>query len=154
MAACVPGSATSSTGAQFDRDADLREIKSNEASDKTRRRLRAGGLEPRLDRSRRGVCTPMRRPHSLDPAALLIDQHGRVGATDAFPERARQRAQLIAVGDIALKQDQTPRVFPAKERAFLCIEHEARAAADECLRHLELRAVARKSPRVAWLTWR
>ena len=64
----------------------------------------------------------MRRRHALNPAALLIDQDRRVGAPDAFPERARQGAQLIAVGDIALEEDQTPRVFTAKEGAFLSIE--------------------------------
>ena len=141
-------------GRTVHRDPDFGEIESNMASHKPRRRLGAGGLKPRLDRSRRGVCAPMWRRHALDPAALLIDQNRSIGATDTFPERARQGAQLIAIGDIALKKDQTPRVFPANERSFLGIEHEVRAAADECLGHLELRAVARKSPRVAWLTWR
>ena len=96
----------------------------------------------------------MWRRHALNPAALLIDQNRRIGAPDTFPERARQGAHLIAIGDIALEKDQTPRIFAAKERAFLGVENEARAAADEGLRHLGLRAVARKMQRVASLTWR
>ena len=82
----------------------------------------------------------MRRRHALNPAALLIDQHRRVGTADAFPERMRQRAHLIAVGDVALEEDQAPRVFQTQEGAFLDIEREAAAAADEGLGHLRLRA--------------
>ena len=82
----------------------------------------------------------MRRRHALHPAALLIDQHRRVGAADAFPERPRQLTHLIAVGDVALEEDQAPRVFQTQEGAFLDIEREAGAAADEGLGHLRLRA--------------
>ena len=82
----------------------------------------------------------MRRRHALDPAALLIDQHGRVSAANAFPERPRQLTHLIAVGDVALEEDQAPRVFPAQESPFLVIERKAGAAADEGLGHLRLRA--------------
>jgi hypothetical protein len=120
----------------IDRDSYFGQIESHEASDKTRRRGGSGRLKPRLDRSRRGVRAPMWRRHALNPAALLIDQDRRIGAPDTFPERARQRAQLIAIGDIAPEKDQAPRVFTTKERAFLGIEHEIRAAADEGLRHL------------------
>ena len=84
----------------------------------------------------------MWRRHPLNPAALLIDQNGRISAPDTFPERARQGAHLISIDDIALEKDQTPRVITTKERAFLRNENEARAAADEGLRHLGLRAVA------------
>src|ERR1700749_4850642 len=73
----------------------------------------------------------MRRRHSLNPAALLIDQHGRVGAADAFPERLRQRAHLLAVADVALEEDQAPGVFPTQEGPFLVVQREARAAADK-----------------------
>ena len=78
----------------IDGDPDFGQIESDKASDKTRCRLGPGGLQPGLDRSRCGVCAPMRRRHALNPAALLIDQNGRVGAPDTFPERARQGAQL------------------------------------------------------------
>jgi hypothetical protein len=96
----------------------------------------------------------MWRRHALNPAALLIDQNGRISAPDTFPERARQGAHLTAIGDIAPKKDQTPRFFTTKERAFLGVERKARAAADEGLRHLGLRAQARKNRRAASLTWR
>ena len=96
----------------------------------------------------------MWRRHALNPAAFLIDQNGRISAPDTFPERARQGAHLIAIGDIALEKDQAPRVFATKKRPFLRIENEACAAADERLGHLRIRAVARKKPRVASLIWR
>ena len=82
----------------------------------------------------------MRGRHPLDSAALLIDQHGRVGTANAFPERPRQLTHLIAVGDVALEEDEAPRVFAAKEASFLGIQGEARAAADEGLGHWRLRA--------------
>src|SRR5580704_11743126 len=93
----------------------------------------------------------MWRRHALDPATLLIDQHGRVGAADAFPERLRQRAHLVAVGDVALEEDQAPRVFPTQEGPFLVIQREARAAADEGLGHLRLPARLRRQARFAYL---
>jgi hypothetical protein len=138
----------------IDGDPNFGQIESDKAGDKTRCRLGSGGLQPGLDRSRRGVCAPMWRRHALNPAALLIDQNRRIRAPDTFPEQARQGAHLIAIGDIALEKDQTPRIFAAKERAFLGVENEARAAADERLGHLGLRAVAGKMPQVASLTWR
>ena len=72
----------------------------------------------------------MRRRHSLNPAALLIDQHGRFSAANAFPERPRQRTHLILVGDVAL-EDVQPQGLPNAGSAFLVIEREADAAADE-----------------------
>ena len=123
-----------------DRDSDFDEIMSDEASDQTRRRLGFGRLKTRLDRSRGRVRTPMRRRHALDPAALLINQHRRVGAADAFPERPRQLTHLIAVADVALEENQAPRVFPTQEGPFLIVQREAGAAADEGLGHLRLRA--------------
>ena len=86
----------------------------------------------------------MRRRHALDAATLLIDQHGRVGAANALPERMRQRTHLIAVGNVALEEDQAPRVFPTQKGPFVVIEREASAAADEGLGHLRLRAGLRK----------
>ncbi len=82
----------------------------------------------------------MRRRHALDPAALLIDQHGRVGPADAVPERMRQRPHLLAVGDVALEEDQAPGVFPTEKGPLLVIKRKARAAADEGLGHLRLGA--------------
>ena len=132
-------------------DSDFDEIMSDEASDQPRRGLSPGRLETRLDRARSGVRAPIRRPHSLDPATLLIDQHRRVSATDAFPERPRQFAHLLAVGDIALEENQTPRVFPTQEGPFLGIEREAGAAADEGLRHYGSALGREKAGRLAHL---
>ena len=122
-----------------DGDSDFDEIMSDEASDQTRRGLGLGRLQARFYRGRSRVRTPMRRRHALDPAALLIDQHRRVSAANAFPERPRQRTHLIPVGDVALEEDQAPRVFATQEGAFLVTEREAGAAADEGLGHLRLR---------------
>ena len=136
-----------------DGDPDFVEIVSDEAGDQTRGPFGSGRLKPRLDRCGGRVCAPVRRPHSLHPAALLIDQHRRVSAADAFPERPRQLTHLVAVSDVALEEDEAPRVFPPKEGAFLSIEREAGAAADEGLRHLRLPAGA-QGRRGASLTWR
>src|SRR5580692_9291143 len=94
----------------------------------------------------------MRGRHALNPATLLIDQHRRVGAADAVPERLRQRAHLVAVGDVALEEDQAPRVFPTQEGPFFVTEREAPAAADEGLWHLRLRAgTTKRQARFAYL---
>ncbi len=118
-----------------DRDADFDEIMSDEAGNQTRRDLSFGWLQTRLDRRRCRIRTPMRGRHSLDPAALLIDQHGRVSAANALPERPRQLAHLIAVGNVALEEDKAPRIFATQEGPLLIVEREARAAADEGLGH-------------------
>ena len=89
----------------------------------------------------------MRRRHALDPATLLIDQHRRVGAANAFAERIRQLTHLIAVGNVALEKDQTPRVFLTQKGSLIVVEREASAAADEGLGHLRLRAGQRKGRR-------
>ena len=123
-----------------DLDSDFVEIMRDQARDETGRRLGFGRLKPGLDRRGGRIGAPVRRRHPLHPAALLIDQHGRVGAADAVAERSRQRAQLLAVGDVALEQDQAPGILPAQEGAFLVIEREAGAAADEGLGHSRLRA--------------
>jgi hypothetical protein len=132
-----------------DGDSDFDEIMSDEATNQTRRGLSLGWLQARFYPGRGRVRTPMRRRHSLDPAALLIDQHGRVSAANAFPERMRQRTHLIAVGDVTLEKDQAPRVFLTQEGPFLVIKREARAAADEGLGHLRLRARLRKGGRAS-----
>src|ERR1700722_12328226 len=75
----------------------------------------------------------MRRRHALDPAALLIYQHRRVGAANAVPERPRERTHLIAVGDVALEENEAPGVFLRQESTFLICQRETRAAANEGL---------------------
>ncbi len=77
----------------------------------------------------------MGRRHALYAAPFLIDQDRRVGAADAFVKRADQRAQLIAIVDIALEEDEAPRIVFAKEFALIRAERKASAAADEGLGH-------------------
>jgi hypothetical protein len=119
----------------IDGDSDLGQIESDKASDKMRSRFGSGRLQPRLYRSCCGVSPPVRRRQALNPAALLIDQNRRIGSTDAFAKRPRQRAYLFATCDVALKKDQAPWVFTPEQRALLRVEREARAAADKGLRH-------------------
>ena len=123
-----------------DRDSDFDQVMRDEARDETRRRLGLGWLKTRLDRGGGRIGTPVRRRHALDAAALLIDQHRRIGAAYAVSERPRQREHLIAVGDVALEENEAPRVFATQEGAFLVVQREARAAADEGLGHVRLRA--------------
>ncbi len=59
--------------------------------------------------------------HSLDTPTFLINQDRRVGASDALAKRADQFAQLVAIIDIALKEDQTPRIALAEEFALFFV---------------------------------
>src|SRR5579871_1941027 len=130
-----PGLRDIKHGRAIDGDPDFRQVESDQTRHETRRRLCLGWLKARFDLSRRRIRAPVWRRHALNPAALLIDQDGRVGASDTFPERARQRAKLIAIADIALEQDQAPGILAAQKLTFLGVEHEARTAANEGLRH-------------------
>ena len=100
----------------IDADADLAQIVGDEA-----RREPGGAL--RLDRGLEargsGIGRPMRRAHALHAPAFLVDQHRRVGAPDAVAKRFGQRAQLPAIDDVALEQDQAPGARVADERALL-----------------------------------
>ncbi len=120
----------------IDGDPGLGQIGRDQAGDETRRGLGFGWLEPRLDRGRGRVGAPVGRRHPLNPSALLVDQDGRVGPADALPERSREFTQLIAVGDVALEENEAPGVMLAKEGALLRVERKARAAADEGLGHV------------------
>ena len=60
----------------------------------------------------------MRRLQPRHPAALLVDQHRRVGAPDAAAQRADQRADLVGRLAIAREQDEAERIGGAEERAF------------------------------------
>ena len=79
-----------------------------------------------------GIGRPMRRPHALHAAPLLIDEHRGVAAADQIPKGIRQRLHLRDVDDIALEQDQAPWLGLPDEGAFLRVESGARAATDEC----------------------
>ena len=68
----------------------------------------------------------MRRPHALHPPAFLVDEHGRVGAADNGAKVVGERAQLRPIDDIALEEDQSPRLRVAEERALFFAEAAAR----------------------------
>ena len=106
--------ATSSTGAQSTVMPTSRSRSAINRADNSRRRQRVVAAEFRVETRRGGIGRPMRRTHPLHAPALLIDQHGRVGASDEFAEGARQRAQLLAIRDVALEQDQPPRARLAR----------------------------------------
>ena len=50
----------------------------------------------------------MRRAHALDPAALLIDQDGRIGPPDRVAQGGAERPHLLRVVDVAPEQDEAP----------------------------------------------
>ena len=70
----------------------------------------------------------MRRPHALHPPAFLIDEHRRVGAADDGAEVVGERAQLRPIDDIALEEDQSPRLRVAEKRAVVVAEPRPGAA--------------------------
>ena len=119
----------------IDGDPDLAQIAGDQAGDQAGGVLRLGRLRPRFDGAGGRIARPMRRSQPLDPPALLVDQHRRIGPPDAFAERTDERAQLIAIADIALEEDKAPRVTLPEEASLLRPEGEAGAAANERLRH-------------------
>src|SRR5271168_1720524 len=95
----------------------------------------------------------MRRTHPLHPSALLIDEHGGVVAAERIAEGVRQRAQLLAIRDVALEQYQAPRARLAQERALVVAERRSRAAADESARHAREPWISCFSPRSSRRRW-
>ena len=51
----------------------------------------------------------MRRPETLHPAALLVDQHRRPGVADAVAHLVGQGPHLVRAVDVAAKDDEAPR---------------------------------------------
>ena len=90
-----------------------------------------------------GIGRPMRRPHALHPPAFLIDQHGRVGAADDGAKIVGERAQLRPVDDVALEEDQPPRLRVAEERALFGAEARPGAAQDGGADHAASRRLLR-----------
>ena len=74
---------------------------------------------------------PMRRAETLDTAALLIHEHGHIAA-GRLAHGANQTAQLRGRLDVALEDDESPRLVLAHERAFGGAQRRARKASDEC----------------------
>src|SRR5581483_4149269 len=84
---------------------------------------------------RRGPRLPMRQLQARDPPALLVDEHRRVRVADALAQGAGQRADLIGIGDVARKQDETPRLDGAEESALVLAERGSGAAIDRARAH-------------------
>ena len=58
----------------------------------------------------------MRRPHALDPPPFLVDENRSVRPADAFAKRCGQRANLFAVADVALEEDEAPGLALTQKR--------------------------------------
>ena len=74
-------------------------------------------VEPSVVGTRR-IARPMRRPEPLHAAALLIDQHRRIGPADRRAELSDQPANLLGRRDVALEDDQPPGRSLTQERTF------------------------------------
>ena len=70
----------------------------------------------------------MRRPQTLNPATLLVDQHRRIGAAYAGPERINQGPNLIRRIDIAPEEYESPGPRVLEKGLFLGAERKARTA--------------------------
>ena len=84
----------------------------------------------RADLCPRGVFAPMRRLQASDPPALLIDQHGRVGASDRVAHLGDKRAHLIGVFAIAAEQHKADRIDIAEQPPLIGVQPFAGAAQD------------------------
>jgi hypothetical protein len=110
------GHAEIHTGHAIDIDPEIDKFRGDEP------RVEDGGFStalPIVFRDRTEACwrrsrAPMRRPQALDTPALLIDQHRRLRPTDRFSEIGYQRANLIGLGTISCKQDQSERIGAAE----------------------------------------
>ena len=76
----------------------------------------------------------MRRRHTLNAPAFLIDQDRRITPQDA-PEFRCQSKHLRLIDNVSLEEDQTPGLRFAKEGALVRGERCAFTAADEGSRH-------------------
>jgi len=80
--------------------------------------------------SARRIAPPMGRAEPLDATAFLIDQHGRIGAADAGAQGLGQPPDLVGRIDIALEQDEAPRLDVPIERPLLGRQGLTRASQD------------------------
>ena len=73
----------------------------------------------------------MRRPHALDPAAFLIDEHEELVASDGLREVRDERPDLLGVAAIAPKENEAAGAGSGKEGPLGIVERQARTAGDE-----------------------
>ena len=105
------------------------EIGRDQPGAEARRRKARGRIavvEPAIGRAGR-IGRPVRRPEPLHPAALLVDQDGRIGAQfmQSFINKA---SDLRLIFNVSLEQDQAPRPGLAQERALIGGQVPARKA--------------------------
>ena len=70
------------------------------------------------------IGRPMRRPEPLHPAALLVDQDGRIAA-EFMESFTNKISDLSLVLNVALEQDQAPRTGLAQKRALVRRQRQA-----------------------------
>ena len=118
MTAWVAGSATSRTGAQSTvMPTSLRSWAMSCAIKRAALSLQMGPRAASIAPAE-GYARQCGRGHALNAAAFLIDQNRRVRAPDAIAERIDQVAQLIAIFDVALEDDEAPWIAFAKNAAL------------------------------------
>ena len=83
----------------------------------------------------------MRRPEPSNLPALLVDQNGRVAASDRLAERYNQVANLVGEAAIAPKQDETDRIGIAKKTPFVRSQRFAGTTQNYSTRRLRCRRV-------------
>jgi hypothetical protein len=76
------------------------------------------------------ILFPMGGSKAGDAAALLVDQDRGVGAADRVAQRLGQGQGLLGRVDIALEQDEAPRLHVPEEVFFLARQSQAGAAED------------------------
>ncbi len=77
------------------------------------------------------IFSPMRRPQTLDPATLLVDEHGRVAPSDGFTKGVGQASDLIRRFDVALEQNEAPGLGGAEKRRLILRQSRAGTAGYE-----------------------
>jgi len=92
----------------------------------------------------RRVFGPVRRPHPLDPSALLIDQDRRFGIADGGPQFVGERPHLLRRVDVSPEQDEPPRPRLGEEGPFVLAQPITGAAVDRggCHRTIQSRPAA------------
>ncbi len=79
---------------------------------------------------RRRVAAPVRRPKTGHPAALLVDEHRRIGPANAGAKRRDHGPHLIGRDDVAAEKYETPGLGLAEEGRLGVSERRPGAAED------------------------
>src|SRR5208337_4737239 len=118
-----------------DGDPDFAQIVGDQTRDDFGRFFRVGRRQTGFNCSSRWVRSPVRWPHALDPPPFLVDENWGVHPANALAKRFDQRPKLVAVPDVALEEDEAPRLAFVQKALLFRRERQAGAAADERLRH-------------------